>query len=240
MMTRQRSVLLILLAGAISLPFAMSACGSWTDKSESREEANKDDDSTDKGQKASTDDFRLPDDPGGRLVLRVLAPTEKLPALDRHRQRSHPVPRSLVHPALPLTPQEVSLPRLPETSLLRTPPPQLVPPEPLFGLEESFGSLPQLLSFPAMDRVRVPSADVNQPVTLPRSAQPVVEKPSFTDPTLDASKSAILSATLPSRETPVPFARESLPDPFENHDTVRLTGMPVGEHLPDGTIRPPR
>ena len=53
-------------------------------------------------------------------------------------------------------------------------------------------------------------------------AQPVAEKVATSDPTLDASKAAVLAEPLPSRGTLVPFLKLILPDPFENSETGRL------------------
>lgn len=244
------ALLLILVVAGGSLPFALSGCrddkpseGAGGDDGKKggglaaadTPRKGKTDDS--KGETRSAIDFRLPDDPGGKLVGRVIAPPERLPE-KKPEPRRKPSPKGLDNPSLPLPPQEVSLPRLPE-SPLRPPLPRVVTPEPLFGIEESFATFPHSLSFPTQDRTRVPSGDVAIPVALPRLALPVQEKVTATDPTLDESKSAVLSAPLPSRETPVPFQRLTIPDPFEHIDTVKLPATPGPETMPEPINRSP-
>jgi hypothetical protein len=248
------TLLLTLVAGGGTLWFTLLGRGGQDETPNSRGEEKKPgqqvaDDKTpskdgeakksDSQPAAAAGDFRFPDDPGGRLVSRVLAPPEFLPANREKTQRTKPAPRAIDNPPVPLPQQIASLPRLNEGKLGRPPLPQLVTPEPLFGIEESFGALPQSLSFPALDRVKIVTPDVAVPVSLDRMAQPVADKAATIDPTLDASKAAALSEPLPSRETPVPFLKLSLPDPFENQETGRLPATEP-EALPDGTIRPPR
>jgi hypothetical protein len=248
------TLLLTLVAGGGTLWFTLLGCGGQRETPGTGEEARKKTGEV-SGEKPAGKDaetkksdsepapvaesFRFPDDPGGRVVARVLAPPEFLPVNKQQTQRTKPAPRSLEHPSVPLPQQIASLPRLNEGKLGRPPLPQLVTPEPLLGIEESFGALPQSLSFPALDRVKIVTPDVAVPVTLERMAQPVAEKVATTDPTLDASKAAVLSEPLPSRETPVPFLKLTLPDPFENQETGRLPATEP-EALPDGTVRPPR
>jgi hypothetical protein len=251
-MTMRRSVLLMLglAAVGVSLPLGLSACGQPPDASEERQESKKDDrkeappaearkaDQA-KEKEPRPADFRLPDDSGGRLVLRVLTPPDRPPDREGSKPRPRRSPRAVENPNPPLPPQVASLPRLPEAGL-RKPLPQLVAPEPLFGLEEIIGALPQAVSFPAQERVRLASPDVSRPVDLPRMAQPLPDRGALTDPTADASLSAALSAPLPARGSPAPFQRFTLPDPFENHETVKLTKSPGEEPLPDTSSSPPR
>src|SRR6266511_3905780 len=123
-MTLRQILVLTLLAGVISLPFTMSACGNRSGSADSRDEPKKDP-PDDLGKKPASDskeeksaDFLLPNDPGGKLVSRVLAPTERLPALDRRGPRTRPAPRGVENPKVPLPPQVVSLPRLPDAGPL--------------------------------------------------------------------------------------------------------------------------
>src|SRR5438045_3377703 len=103
-MTVRQILVLTLLAAVIALPFTMSACGNRSGSADSRDEPIKDSKS-DPSKKPDPDskeeksaDFRLPDDPGGKLVARVLAPTERLPALDRRGPRTRPAPRGVDNP----------------------------------------------------------------------------------------------------------------------------------------------
>ena len=247
------ALLLILVASGVTLPFVLSACGDPKPAANAGQEAkkkdpapeptapNKDVENPKKVEKEQSpaEEFRLPNDPGGKLVLRTLSPPEMLPR-EREKLKMKPAPRAIENPSLPLTPQVASLPRLGNPSPGRPLFPQTVAPEALFGHEESFGPLPHSITFPAMDRVKIMTPDVTVPVSLPRMAQPVLEKAVTADPTLDESKASILSAAMPARESQAPYQRFTLPDPFENHETGALAGTPIPEVLPDGTVRPPR
>ena len=85
------------------------------------------------------------------------------------------------------------------------------------------------------ERLRVPSVDVEKPVGLAPMARPLPDRGALADPTLPASRSAVLSAALPERSRPAPFVRLTLPDPFEHRDAVRLRS-PVGEEQVPNTI----
>lgn len=187
-----------------------------------------------------TGDFRLPDDLGGRLVLRIVAPTQTLSEPRRTEPVKRAAPRSIESPSVLPRTLVVSLPKLSEPGSGRVTQPEMVSAESFIALEELIGVLPETLVFPAQDRVKIPSPDVSIPIALPRSAQPLGDRAATTDPTLDISKSNILSAPLPTRTTPAPFQRLTLPDPFEYHDAVRgLTGPP-DDTLPDANVKPPR
>jgi hypothetical protein len=242
------TLLVLLIAGGGTLGFTLLGCGGQKETPDTRADDEKKPGKAE--EKASVKDgepkpvvgaeeFRFPDDPGGRLVARVLTPPAVLPSSREKTQRTKPAPRSIDNPAPSLPQQFASLLRLDVGKLGRPPQPQLIAPEPLFGIEESFGALPQSLSLPALDRVKIVTPNVAVAVSLDRVAQPLVEKPTTSDPTLDVSKAAALSEALPSRGTPVPFLKLILPDPFENQDTGRLPATEP-EALPDGTVRPPR
>jgi hypothetical protein len=93
--------------------------------------------------------------------------------------------------------------------------------------------------FTVGDRLRVPSLDGNKSVDLPPMAQPLPDRAPVTDPTLSASREAVLSAAMPARKKPAPYLRVTLPDPFEHRDTVRLR-TPLGtEQGPILFLAPP-
>jgi hypothetical protein len=94
---------------------------------------------------------------------------------------------------------------------------------------------------PAGPRIRLPSADVNQPVPLPVLARSVPGRAPLDDPTADLSRAAAVAAPLPVRTQPLPFRRLNLPDPFELRDAVRLRNPPAEDPLPPSSAaRPPR
>jgi hypothetical protein len=63
---------------------------------------------------------------------------------------------------------------------------------------------------------------VNQPAALPVLATPAPDRTSGDDPSAEFSSAAAQTAAVPARETPAPFAKVGLPDPFENRNAVRL------------------
>ncbi len=252
MKLRVALLLMVVVVGS-SLPFSLSGCGRQKESLDSADEAKKkarqvaldapskkkDDPKSEEPKQAAAGDFVLPDDPGGRLVSRVLAPPDFLPAVKGTKQPAKPAPRAIENPVVPLPLQVASLPRWNENGPRHPLVPHMIAPEPLFGVEESFGALPQVVSFPALDRVKIVTPDVAIPASLPLMAQPVADKVTTIDPTLDASKAAVLSEPLPERTATVPYQKLGLPDPFENQDAGKLTTTEP-EKLPDGTISPPR
>ena len=87
-------------------------------------------------------------------------------------------------------------------------------------------------------RVRVPSADVNQPIPLPILAKPSAERAPLDDATAEASNAAALSTTTPERTKPMPFLKLTLSDPFENRRPV-VPPLTPAEDVPNTTPRLP-
>src|SRR5262249_60172535 len=114
----------------------------------------------------------------------------------------------------------VTLRRWPTHASRRPPLPLLLTSELPLGGHETTVVIPPTPSFPVGERLRMPSSDVNKPADLPPMAQPVVDRPSFSDPTLPASRESVLSATMPERKNQAPFLRLALPAPFGHRDTV--------------------
>jgi len=193
-------------------------------------------------QKEEPAEFRFPDDHGGRLVSRLLSPAEQFPRAVPAGPRPRRAPKAVESPTLPLPAATASLPRLTTAGgQRRTPPPSLLTPDAPPGGYELTVALPPGPSFAVGARLRVPSADVEQPPALPPMAVPLPDRAAAADPTLAASREAVLAAAMPERKNPAPPLRLSLPDPFENRDAVRLRAPPGEEHLPDATApRPPR
>jgi hypothetical protein len=175
--------------------------------------------------------YRFPEDRGGRLLSRLLAPPERLPPLEGSGPVSRPVPKAIESPTLPLPAPAApirSLPASPGRGVLF---PRLRTPEPALGGTTVTGSLPAVTTFSTGDLIRAPSIDVNQPVDLPLLSRPLPDRAPLTDPTLTVSRATALSAAPPARTEPAPYVRFTLPDPFENRDTVRLR-MPNVEAVP--------
>ncbi|MBI1913645.1 MAG: hypothetical protein HYS12_02650 [Planctomycetes bacterium] len=235
-MRMRPSYLVFLLASAV-LPFTLM--GSGRTKGISDEEEGDKRKIVARGQAEDAGPFRFPDDEGGKLLARLLAPPENLPPLRTTEPRPRRGMKALENPAAPPPPQVVLLPRLTTEEPRRTLPPQLLTPElPLGGHEEPV-VIPPPPSFLVGERLRVPSADGEKPVDLPPTAQPLPDRAPVADPTQSASREAVLSATMPARKSPAPFLRFLLPDPFEHRETVRLR-TPLGtEQVPILFSAPP-
>jgi len=235
-MRMRPSYLVFLLASGI-LPFTLM--GSGRTKGVRDEEEGGKRTLVARGKVEDAGPFRFPDDEGGKLLARLLAPPESLPPTRTTEPRQRRGVKTLPNLTAPPSPQVVVLPRLTAEEPRRTPAPQLLAPElPLGGHEEPV-IIPPMPSFSVGERLRVPSSDVDKPVDLPPTAQPLADRASLADPTLPASREAVLSATMPGRKGPAPFLRFTLPDPFEHRDTVRLR-TPLGtEQGPVLLLAPP-
>lgn len=70
--------------------------------------------------------------------------------------------------------------------------------------------------------IRLPSFDLNPVTSLPFLGQAVPDRPSLVDATMGAAIQAALKERPPGRTTPAAFSPQSLPDPFENSQVIRL------------------
>jgi hypothetical protein len=230
------SYLVFLLASGV-LPFTL--VGSGRTKGVSDEEEGGKRTIVARGKAEDAGPFRFPDDEGGKLLARLLAPPESLPPPRTTEPRPRRGMKTHENPAAPPPPQVALLPRLTTEESRRTPFPQLLTPElPLGGHDEPV-VIPPTPSFSVSERLRVPSSDVETPADLPPTAQPLPDRAPFIDPTLAASREAVLSAKMPERKAPAPYLRFPLPDPFEHRDTVRLRTPPGTEQVPVLTSAPP-
>jgi hypothetical protein len=191
---------------------------------------------------SGSDGFRFPEDRGGQLLAKLLAPVDRAaPATFPNEQRVLPPSAAVERPATPLPPLAPSPPHLPPG---KAPPPARPAPLP----EESpllscrLGSdFPQTLHLPTGERVRTAGSDPNQPVALPVLGQGTPDRASLDDPTADFSFSAALAAPMPSRSNPAPFLRLNLPDPYEHRKDARVRTMPAEEPpTPVLFSKPPR
>ncbi len=183
--------------------------------------------------------FRFPEDKGGQLLAKELPPADRGLAANENVARAPkrlPGVPALEHPTVPLQPNQGQVPRLPAGR--KGPPlrPRSLPDAlPLSGARPE---PPQEPRFHAGDRVRQPGPDPNQPVPLPVLATPARDRTTSDDPTADFSSAAVQAAPMPSRGSPAPAVKLSLPDPFENRNTVRLREPPPEKGEP--VSGPPR
>ena len=182
--------------------------------------------------------FTFPEDKGGQLLSRLLAPSATLPR-EKPQPRPRRSPKAIEQPTPPLPPL-TTIPTLAAERPRRTLPPQsLLTPEQATDSPDVARSLPETPRFPVGALVRVPSVDVDRPLGLAAVAQPLPDRAALADPTLPAARLAVLAAPLPERTTPAPFLRLTLPDPFEHRDAVRLRRQPREAEMPSTITRVP-
>ena len=180
--------------------------------------------------------FAFPKDQGGQLLAELLtpagstAPARAPRSKPLHWQAAAVVERPELR--LPLTSTPAGLPQAALTPAARPVRPRLLPDDPPWSRSSlDPASLPERQDLPAGPRVRLPGLDVEQPVTVPILANPVVDKASLDDPTASFSATAAMVSQLLERSA-VPFVRFTLPDPFEHSQTVRLRTPPPEEQTP--------
>lgn len=192
---------------------------------------------------APAEGFVFPTDKGGKLLEQRLTPAAKLPALpeDPAQPRHRAVPATIARPELPLPTNPIPVARLPLATSANPVRPRALADEPPLAHNKAEPSRPQRSELPTVALVRLPAVDAERPALLPTLAQPVLDREPLTDPTTDASLKAALAAVPPERTTPAPFVRESLPDPFENGQVVKVRTPPADADAPyTGPPRLPR
>lgn len=80
--------------------------------------------------------------------------------------------------------------------------------------------------------LRLLSTNVKEPLPIPILGQPVKDRASLADPTLEASVDAALKPLAPARAQPLPFTPLNLPDPFENVSAGQLRNPPDESDVP--------
>src|SRR5262245_48966517 len=133
-MNYRHCTLLVLTAAALSLPFTLSACGGPNPaNTDQRSEKQAPDDrkdppanppTTTKAEDRKADErqqertvaaeYRLPDDAGGKLVSRLVEPTQRPLDRESRKPRLSKTPSKIDSPSAPLPPQVTALPRLPD------------------------------------------------------------------------------------------------------------------------------
>lgn len=187
-----------------------------------------------------TEAFRFPKDVGGALLAQQLAPS-----LSNERigggpgKRTGTSTKALKMPQMPLPVDSAELPRLPSPRKLKLLRPRLVSAETLDDNGPEL-ILPERALLPAGARVRSASRDLNEPLSLPPLAQPVPNRASLEDATVDVSAAAVLTGELPQRALPAPFLRLTLPDPQDHRRPVQLPEMAESAAPQTGSPQTPR
>jgi predicted small lipoprotein YifL len=186
--------------------------------------------------------FTFPADNGGKLLAKLLPPSDLRPLSPAAPEgpRARPIPTAIEWPSAALSPGKPVPPRLPLPKTADIHPRAL--PEPL---PADFARLdptpPARIRLPEGELTRLPAPNASRPLPLPPLAQPVSDRASLEDPTADYSARAVIGAALRPRTTPVPFLKVNLPDPFENAEMVRLrVTMPEDANRSLGTPPAPK
>jgi hypothetical protein len=208
------------------------------DKAQARETADK----TATAEQAGGEEFRFPDDQGGQLLSKLLAPADRPAAVTfTAGPKVWPPAAAVEQPTPPLPPAAVNPPHLPAGKAPPAARPAPIPEEsPLLACRLA-PVPPQVQHLPAGERVRTPAPDPNQPVALPVLGQATPDRASLDDPTADLSLAAALATPMPSRSNPAPFLRLNLPDPYEHRSAARLRApQPEETMTPSLVSKPPR
>lgn len=183
---------------------------------------------------APKEGFEFPKDKGGQELAKLLPagvgvtlPPEPLSA-----PQPRTAPHALTDLSLPLSRAEVGPAQLPSAKSPPPPRPGRVKEDvPFIGYLGS-PQTPVSEPLPTGVLVRVPSPDVTAPLAPPVLGQPTIDRAPLDDPTTEASREAALAAQLPARVNPVPFQKNSLPDPFENRQTGCVRTPPPEDPAP--------
>jgi hypothetical protein len=198
------------------------------------------------GQPARNSDggvFAFPDDSGGKALAKVLTPMAPppMPPSAPGGPRERKPTDYLTGPLLPLSDGLGSPPRIaiaPARELRPVTLPDRIPP----GLGGAMPELPERSALATGPLTRQEGRDVSKPIDLPiLSPQPVADRASLADPSVEFTARSVISPTLPLRTEPAGFLRINLPEPFE-HSAASRPRTPVVEE-PNralGTAPPPR
>jgi hypothetical protein len=190
-----------------------------------------------------TNDYAFREDAGGKLLADLLTPSLKSPDESREPRAKPKIvadPPSLKGLESPLAPCVAGPLRVSARNVPATLTPRLLPEEPPFTGMWVNPVAPIRPVLPAEPRARVPSPNPQQTPPLPFLAQAQPDRAPLDDPTALPSALAALSAPLPVRKAPAPFARLKLPDPVEHANTVRLRTPPPEDSAPvTPPLRPP-
>jgi hypothetical protein len=217
----------------IGPPSAEAATAEWTPAAEDKNVG---------GEPLGGDGFRFPDDQGGQLLSKLLAPADRpAPVTFTAEPKALPPSAAVEQPTPPLPPAAVNPPHLPPGKEPPAARPAPLPEEsPLLACRLA-SVPPQVQQLPAGERVRTPAPDPNQPVALPVLGLATPDRASLDDPTADLSLAAALAAPMPLRSNPAPFLRLNLPDPYEHRSAARVRSpLPEEATTPSAFSKPPR
>ncbi len=152
------------------------------------------------GEPIQPDRFVFSDDVGGRILARILPPSEsvQLPAdAQASPQPRRELPR-LHSPDLPMSIGALGLPTLPAIRRGRVHPHLSFSTTALVDFQQEV-DVPNRPELPVAVRIRTPSRDVNEPIELPPQAGYSPDRTPLTDPTAEFSTERAMSHPLPLR-----------------------------------------
>ena len=155
------------------------------------------------------------------LVARASAPDR--PALTA--DRTFPAPRRRAFPTKLFEPDAITRMsyRLPFTLSSRISKVRPVPPRERVPVELGRGSdqAPSRPTFPIAAGITTRSRDVRIPPALPTLGRPFTERASLDDPTTDFAHATITTPPLKLPNSPAPFLKVTIPDPFELAEQIK-------------------
>ena len=183
--------------------------------------------------------FEFADDTGGKILSRILPPSEpaRMPADAKTGPLARTRPTGLERPDVPTNPPVRALPKLPPATRSSLRPHLPAEKDPLAGIGNEV-AVPRRPELPESGLIRTPSRDVNLPIDLPIQSRYTADRAPLDDPTAEFSLEKAISRPQPLRETPAPFVRINLPEPFENRASVKTALPEPGVAAP--TPMPPK
>jgi hypothetical protein len=166
--------------------------------------------------------FAFAEDGGGKILAKILPPAE--PARLPPDAKTGPKPRTgLAVLERPELPPKVLNPAIPGVSQAKRSPLRPHPPlesAPLADFRDDL-IVPQRPELPRTELVRQLTRDVTEPALLPQLAKPLADRAVLDDPTAEFSGQRVVAHQPPMRETPTPFVRINLPEPFEHRAATK-------------------
>jgi hypothetical protein len=183
--------------------------------------------------------FEFADDTGGKILSRILPPNEpaKMPADAKTGPLARTRPGALERPDVPANPPVKALPKLPPAARSSLRPHLPAEKDPLAGGGAEI-DVPRRPELPESGLIRTPSRDVNLPIDLPIQSRYTADRAPLDDATAEFSLEQAVRRPQPLRETPAPFVRINLPEPFENRASVKTAVPEPGVAAP--TPMPPK
>lgn len=177
------------------------------------------------------------DDLGAKLLADLLRCSDAAVARLRQGPKKLPGPAAIEKPA-PAAPRFAGLPaRYPSKPASKTTPRDPSEGTPL-AHNRAEPKAPEEIRFSIVALERWPSPDNGEPAALPIMAVYVADRASLVGPSMEWSHASALARAMPSRTTPLPFARFNLPDPFENRAPIRTTA--IDSERTDPVVTTPR